>query len=81
VLRLENTGVSVDLARAEQWFLPFESTTTEVDEELGAGLGLGLPIVRRLVEEYSGAVMFVEASVGYSTCIEVRLPHSSLTRK
>lgn len=81
VLRLQNTGVAVNMEASEQWFLPFESTTTEVNEELGAGLGLGLPIVRRLIDEYSGTVNFVEPSEGYSTCVEVRLPHSALTRK
>lgn len=81
VLRLENTGVAVDLRVGEQWFLPFESTTTEIDPDLGAGLGLGLPIVRRLVEEYSGQASFVEPSDEYATCVEVRLPHSALTRK
>jgi len=80
-LRLENTGVAVDLRSAEQWFLPFESTTTEIDQDLGVGLGLGLPIVRRLVEEYGGEAHFVEPSAGFATAVEVRVPHSALTTR
>lgn len=81
ILRLENSGISVDIQEAERWFLPFESTTTKMDIDLGAGLGLGLPIVRRLVEEYGGYVKFTSPSSGYATCIEIQLPHSALTRK
>ncbi|MGN9778829.1 ATP-binding protein [Micromonospora sp. H33] len=74
LLRVENTGVRVDLARSERWFRPFESTTTEVDVVLGQGMGMGLPIVRRLVSEYNGSVNFVDPSHGFDTAIEVLLP-------
>jgi signal transduction histidine kinase len=30
-VRIENTGIRVDLEDAERWFAPFESTTTSVD--------------------------------------------------
>lgn len=80
-IRLENTGVVVDLQSAEQWFLPFESTTTEIDQDLGVGLGLGLPIVRRLIEEYGGEVQFVPPSLGFATAVEVRVPHSALSSR
>ncbi|MEV1108945.1 ATP-binding protein [Micromonospora sp. NPDC049751] len=73
-LLVHNTGVAVDLDEAERWFLPFESTTTEVNEVLGQGLGLGLPITRALVEDYRGTIRFVEASPGFATSIRVDLP-------
>ncbi|MER7331196.1 MULTISPECIES: ATP-binding protein [unclassified Micromonospora] len=74
ILRVENTGVRVDLATAERWFRPFESTTTDVDTVLGQGMGMGLPIVRRLLAEYNGSVRFVAPSPGYDTAIEIRVP-------
>jgi signal transduction histidine kinase len=74
VLRVENTGVRVDLQQSERWFRPFESTTTEVDTVLGQGMGMGLPIVRRLVSEYNGSVTFVPPSPDYDTAIEVKIP-------
>ncbi|SCF45290.1 Histidine kinase-, DNA gyrase B-, and HSP90-like ATPase [Micromonospora purpureochromogenes] len=74
ILRVENTGVKVDLANAERWFRPFESTTTDVDTVLGQGMGMGLPIVRRLLTEYNGSVRFVEPSPEYQTAIEIRVP-------
>jgi signal transduction histidine kinase len=73
-IRVENTGSSVDLDDAERWFRPFESTTTDVDVVLGQGMGLGLPITRRLVTDYDGEVHFVPPSDGYATAVEVILP-------
>ena len=72
--RVENTGNAVDLDDSERWFKPFESTTTEVDVLLGQGMGLGLPITRRIVSDYAGTVRFVTPSAGYSTAVLVSLP-------
>lgn len=74
VLRVENTGARVDLQASERWFRPFESTTTDVDMVLGQGMGMGLPIVRRLISEYNGSVRFVAPSVEFVSAIEVRIP-------
>jgi signal transduction histidine kinase len=74
-IRIENSGVAVNLKDAEVWFRPFESTTsTEVDPILGQGMGLGLPITRATVEEYGGTVKFVKPRGNFATAIEVKLP-------
>jgi len=74
VLLVHNTGNALDLDDAERWFLPFESTTTEVNEVLGQGLGLGLPITRALVEDYRGTIGFVPPPSGFATSVRVELP-------
>ena len=71
---IHNTGTEVDLENAERWFLPFESTTVEVNEVLGQGLGLGLPITRALIEDYRGSIHFVHPPPGFATSIRVDLP-------
>ncbi|MFD6635777.1 ATP-binding protein [Micromonospora chalcea] len=71
---IHNTGVRVDLDEADRWFLPFETTTTEVNEVLGQGLGLGLPITKALVEDYRGEIAFVSPPHGFATSIRVDLP-------
>jgi signal transduction histidine kinase len=73
-IRVSNTGTRVDLADSERWFRAFETTTTDVDEVLGQGLGLGLTIVRSIVEDYGGEVRFVAPEDDYSTTVEVVLP-------
>lgn len=71
---LENTGVRIDPATSERWFEPFESTTAFTRPLLGQGMGLGLPITRRMIESYRGTVEFVQASTGFSTAVVIRWP-------
>jgi len=71
---IENTGVAVDIAEAERWFKPFESTTVEVDPVLGQGMGLGLPITRSMLEEDGAEIRFVQPSHEYATAVEIVFP-------
>jgi signal transduction histidine kinase len=73
-IRVDNTGVGVDPDAGERWFRPFETTTSEIDDILGQGMGLGLPLTRRIVEEYGGDVRFVAPLKSYATGVEVLLP-------
>jgi len=73
-LRIENTGVRVNLRKSEKFFLPFESTTTVIDPVLGIGMGMGLPITRAMLEEYGAEIVFVEPRRGYATAIEITFP-------
>ncbi|WP_422744993.1 ATP-binding protein [Micromonospora sp. WMMD754] len=77
---VENTGIAVDLNDAERWFRPFESTTVSVDSVLGQGMGLGLPITRRVISEYGGTVRFVKAGKGFMTAVEVFIPGRRVRR-
>jgi signal transduction histidine kinase len=73
-LRLENTGRRVTLSDSEKWFLPFKSTTVEADPVLGQGMGMGLPIVRNILEEYGAQVQFVAPAGNFATAIEIAFP-------
>jgi signal transduction histidine kinase len=70
-LIIENTGAVVTPEDGERWFRPFESTTTSVDPILGQGMGMGLPITRRMLEDYGARIEFVLPSPGYSTAVEI----------
>ena len=73
-VRIQNTGVAVDLKNSERWFSPFESTTWEVDPVLGQGMGLGLTITRNVLASYGATVSFVEPDQFYSTAVEIVFP-------
>lgn len=71
VLMIENTGARVGLKDAEKWFLPFKSTTVESDPTLGQGMGMGLPIVRNILEEYGATVAFVPPNAEFATAVQI----------
>jgi signal transduction histidine kinase len=73
-LRIENTGIAVDLASAERWFKPFESTTVDADPLLGQGMGMGLPITRRILSEYGIDIHFVQPTAGFASAVDVAFP-------
>ncbi len=76
-IRIQNTGTAVQLDEAEQWFKPFQSTTSEVNPVLGQGMGLGLTITRNLLENYGAVVKFVQPDSPFATAIEIALPSRS----
>lgn len=71
IVVIQNTGKRVSLKEAEKWFLPFKSTTVEADPVLGQGMGMGLPIVRNILEEYGATVRFIRPSGDFATAIEI----------
>ena len=76
-LTVSNEGNVVDLTRRGRLFEPFtqESTGASRDRE---GIGVGLYVVRRLVEVYGGSVD-VQSDIGWVT-VEVRLAWGSASR-
>lgn len=73
VVRFENTGEAVDLRSAKRWFEPFRSSTIEIDESLGQGMGLGLTVTRSLLDEYGATIDFVQPSEDFATALELRM--------
>lgn len=73
-VRIEDTGVGVDLSSSEKLFRPFERRL-EISAErrqLGlGGTGLGLSIVRMIADSVGAEVRFVRPDAGYKTCLEI----------
>lgn len=76
VLRVSDSGSGMDLSQGDLAFEPFV-TTSEADPFLGVGTGLGLKIVKDLVETNGGSVEFIAPPSPWRTSIEVRLPTES----
>jgi signal transduction histidine kinase len=71
IFRLENTGKRVHPEHGEKWFRAFATTSRDSDASLGKGMGLGLTITRRMLDEYGWQVQFSKPRRNFSTCVEV----------
>jgi signal transduction histidine kinase len=74
VIQVSDTGSGADPEKWDEYFRPFVSES-EPDIELGTGTGMGLTIVRDLVELYGGDARFIPPAAGWSTTVEVRIPY------
>ncbi|MCL4553099.1 MAG: HAMP domain-containing histidine kinase, partial [Candidatus Marsarchaeota archaeon] len=73
IVRFSDTGKGADEKHWDRYFAPFEGDS-QPDPILGQGTGLGLTIVKNLVESYGGDVAFVTPDPPWTTCVEMRLP-------
>jgi len=65
-LVISDTGEGISREALTRIFQPFYTTRAH-------GIGLGLPITRRLVEDHHGSLL-VESRLGYGTTVSLRLP-------
>jgi C4-dicarboxylate-specific signal transduction histidine kinase len=68
VVSIEDNGEGIPEEQQEKIFDPFYTT-----REVGAGMGLGLSIVDRIVREFSGHIRLASAS-GRGSCFSVFFP-------
>ncbi|MBD3636601.1 MAG: ATP-binding protein [Crocinitomicaceae bacterium] len=81
-LEFIDNGDGIPEENRERIFQAFYTTSTaashfatEEDEVLGTGLGL--KIVRDIIEAYNGEIEVMDAPKGFSTCIRIELPKAS----
>jgi signal transduction histidine kinase len=72
-LRVEDNGVGMEAGLPARVFEPFYQAPQPLARHTG-GLGLGLAIVRRIVELHGGSVTAHSAGPGRGSCFEVVLP-------
>ncbi len=70
---VEDTGIGITTAELERVFDLFYQAPQSADRARG-GLGLGLPIVKSLVDMHGGSVHASSAGSGQGSCVTVRLP-------
>lgn len=71
-----DTGVGIPVEHREQAFKPFY-TTSAPNPTLGVGTGLGLTVVKDILDTYEGSARFVDAEIPWKTRIEIILPERS----
>jgi signal transduction histidine kinase/ActR/RegA family two-component response regulator len=65
-----DTGIGIDAEHLERIFEPF----AQVGEEGTGGLGIGLSLVRQLMQLHGGSVVANSAGLGSGTTVKVTLP-------
>ena len=73
VLRVHDTGRGIPARMTDQVFEPFVQVNPGLDRSKG-GLGLGLTLVKRLVQMHGGTVTASSGGTGQGSTFEVRLP-------
>jgi signal transduction histidine kinase len=73
LLRVRDTGVGLTPELISTLFDHFQQADSSMTRRFG-GLGLGLAIVRRLVELHSGTVEAESAGPGQGTTVIVKFP-------
>jgi signal transduction histidine kinase/ActR/RegA family two-component response regulator len=74
-LRVRDTGHGIDPAFLPRVFMPFTQGESGTTRSYG-GLGLGLAIVRHVVEQHGGSVSAESEGPGHGTTIVLRLPRA-----
>ncbi len=77
VISFQDSGAGIDPSIAHQIFEPFVTSSTQLSPELGTGTGLGLTVVRDLIESYGGSARIGVPDKDMTTSIEIMLPRSS----
>jgi PAS domain S-box-containing protein len=72
-IRVRDEGIGLDSALLPRLFQPFTQASRSIDRAQG-GLGVGLALVRGLVERHGGTVTATSAGPGLGSEFEVRLP-------
>lgn len=82
VIRFNDNGDGIPEENKNRIFNAFFSTSVPAsfdapnDEQL-VGTGLGLKIVKDIVDSYKGDICVIEPKDGYSTCIQIRIPQNN----
>ncbi len=75
IIEVADNGIGIPPDLQKRIWEPLYTTTSDVGNPLGSGMGLGLTVVKQVVAELGGTVSLVpRPPPGYTTCFRVVLP-------
>lgn len=74
-LEVSDNGVGIPPELRKRIWEPLYTTTSDNGNPLGSGMGLGLTLVRQVVEDTGGKIVLLDsAPPGFNTCFRVSFP-------
>jgi len=74
VLEVSDTGTGIPIEIEKRIWDPLFTTTSSLHNPLGTGMGLGLSLIKKLVEDLGGTIRITKPPSGFSTCFHLELP-------
>lgn len=72
ILEVMDNGIGIPPEVRKRIWDPLYTTTSDVGNPLGSGMGLGLPLIKQVVSDFKGTVTLVtNPPPGFSTCFKV----------
>lgn len=75
LIRFSDTGDGIEPSKRDDVFLPFYTTSRQENEVIDyASCGLGLTLIKQIIEGVGGEIGVVDPESGYSTTFQITLP-------
>lgn len=76
-VEVHDNGVGIPPSIQARIWDPLFSTTSKLQTPLGTGMGLGLSIVKELVQSIKGSIRLSKPDAGFNTCFRLEIPFST----
>jgi signal transduction histidine kinase len=74
-LEVMDNGIGIPQEVRKRIWDPLYTTTSDVGNPLGSGMGLGLPLIKQVVSDFNGKVMLLSnPPSGFTTCFKITFP-------
>jgi signal transduction histidine kinase len=73
-IRVSDNGAGIPPGTRRLIWDPLYTTTSNENNPLGSGMGLGLPLVKQIIEKLGGRIELVSPENGFATTFEIELP-------
>ncbi|HLX70179.1 MAG TPA: HAMP domain-containing sensor histidine kinase, partial [Verrucomicrobiae bacterium] len=77
VIEIADNGIGIPPELRKRIWEPLYTTTSDIGNPLGSGMGLGLTLVKQVISEIGGSISLVpDPPPGFTTCFRVQFPKS-----
>ena len=76
VVEVADNGIGIPPELRKRIWDPLYTTTSDVGNPLGSGMGLGLPLIKEVISEHGGSIsLLLTPPPGFTTCFRVMFPN------